>query len=383
MWRQVYARLRTLRRRGRQESELEEEIRFHLEEEIEERIAEGTSPEQARAAARRDFGNVTLIREQTRETWGWGPAERLLQDVRSAIWALRRNRGYTCAVVLTLALGIGLNAAMYGLLSQLFLQAPPTLRLRLQSHGPGTSRARGHGRGRRDSGDGRSTRGTRRLDLEGPRAHRRARPHPDGPRAGRLEGRHAVAPGRGRRCAGRASHCDRERVEPVDAAGGRPPARAGRAPRARRGQMGRRTPAGDRERPARRALRCGGAGRGGGRRTRPARHSAPALSVGRRPAGAHDDRVHRRRGAGGRPRGRSVPGGLRGTEPRDREARWPAGRSRAGSTGPYRADRRPGRPVSGAAGRRGHLLPFVRGGAPARHRLREGKPADGATGRHA
>ena len=94
-------------------------------EEIEERIAEGTSPEQARAAARRDFGNVTLIREQTRETWGWGPAERLLQDVRSAIWALRRNRGYTCAVVLTLALGIGLNAAMYGLLSQLFLQAPP------------------------------------------------------------------------------------------------------------------------------------------------------------------------------------------------------------------------------------------------------------------
>ena len=125
MWRQVCIRLRTLRRRRRQESELEEEIRFHLEEEIEERIAEGTSPEQARAAARRDFGNVTLIREQTRETWGWGPAERLLQDVRSAIWALRRNRGYTCAVVLTLALGIGLNAAMFGLLSQLFLQAPP------------------------------------------------------------------------------------------------------------------------------------------------------------------------------------------------------------------------------------------------------------------
>ena len=125
MWRQVCVRLRTLRRRRRQESDLEEEIRFHLDEEMEERIAAGMPPEQARAAARRDFGNVTLIREQTRETWGWGPAERLLQDVRSAIWALRRNRGYTCAVVLTLALGIGLNAAMFGLLSQLFLQAPP------------------------------------------------------------------------------------------------------------------------------------------------------------------------------------------------------------------------------------------------------------------
>ena len=51
--------------------------------------------------------------------------ERLLQDARSAVRGLRRNRGYTCAVVLILALGIGLNAAMYGLLSRLFLQAPP------------------------------------------------------------------------------------------------------------------------------------------------------------------------------------------------------------------------------------------------------------------
>ena len=125
MWRQVCVRLLSLRRRRRQESELDEEIRFHLGEEMEERIAAGISPEQALAAARRDFGNVTLIRELTRETWGWGPAERLLQDIRSAIRAMRRNRGYTCAVVLTLALGIGLNAAVYGLLSRLFLQAPP------------------------------------------------------------------------------------------------------------------------------------------------------------------------------------------------------------------------------------------------------------------
>ncbi len=124
MW-QVWFRLRSLFRWRRQESELDEELRFHLAEEMEERIAAGMPPEEARAAARRDFGNVPLIRELTRETWGWGPAERLLQDIRSAIRGLRRNPGYTCAVILTLALGIGLNAAMYGMLSRLFLQTPP------------------------------------------------------------------------------------------------------------------------------------------------------------------------------------------------------------------------------------------------------------------
>ena len=125
MWRQVYVRLRSFFRWRRQEVELDEEIRFHLGEEMEERIAVGMSPAAARAAAQRDFGNVALIRELTRETWGWGPAERLYQDARSAIRGMRRNPGYTGAVVLTLALGIGLNAAMYGLLAPLFLQAPP------------------------------------------------------------------------------------------------------------------------------------------------------------------------------------------------------------------------------------------------------------------
>ncbi len=153
MWRHVYVRLRSLRRRGRQEAELDEEIRFHLAEEMEERIAAGRSPEDARAGARRDFGNVTLIRELTRETWGWGPAERLLQDVRSACRGMRRNPGYTGAVVLTLALGIGLNAAMYGLLSRLFVQAPPHIedadgvhRVWVRERGPGGPGASGPAR---------------------------------------------------------------------------------------------------------------------------------------------------------------------------------------------------------------------------------------------
>ncbi len=125
MLQQVYNRFRSLWHRRRKDAELDEEIRFHLAEEMEERIAAGLPPGQARTASRRDFGNVTLIREQTRETWGWAPAERLLKDIGSAFRMMRRNSGYTCAVVLTLALGIGLNAPMYEMLSRLFLQAPP------------------------------------------------------------------------------------------------------------------------------------------------------------------------------------------------------------------------------------------------------------------
>ena len=69
MLRQIYVRLRSLWRWRRQETDFEEEIRFHLAEEMKERIAAGMSPDEAQAAARRDFGNVPLIRELTRETW--------------------------------------------------------------------------------------------------------------------------------------------------------------------------------------------------------------------------------------------------------------------------------------------------------------------------
>ena len=125
MLKQFRFRLRSLLGRRRREAELEEEIHFHLAEEAEEQIEAGLPPDQARTAARRNFGNVTLIRELTRETWGWAPAERILKDIGAAFRMMRRNLGYTCAVVLTLALGIGLNAPMYEMLSRLFLQAPP------------------------------------------------------------------------------------------------------------------------------------------------------------------------------------------------------------------------------------------------------------------
>ena len=125
MLRLLYNRLRSIWHRPQKDAELDEEIRFHLAAEAEERIDAGLAPEQAHAEAQRDFGNVLLTRELTREAWGWAPVERLLKDIGSAFRMMRRNTGYTCAVVLTMALGIGLNAPMYEMLSRLFLEAPP------------------------------------------------------------------------------------------------------------------------------------------------------------------------------------------------------------------------------------------------------------------
>ena len=125
MWRQIRARLRSLWRWRRQESELDEEIRFHLARETEERIAAGVSPEEARAAARRDFGNVTLTRELTREAWGWASAEALLQDTRGALRAIRRNPAFSGVAAGTLALAVGVNVVMFSVLNTVLFRPLP------------------------------------------------------------------------------------------------------------------------------------------------------------------------------------------------------------------------------------------------------------------
>src|SRR5271170_45938 len=109
----------------KRDEDLERELRSDLGLEEEEQRQRGLSSEEAWYAARRAFGNLTLIKEQTRETWGWAPLERSWQDVRFAFRSARRTPLLTSIVVLALSIGIGLNVGIFSILNSLFL-APPT-----------------------------------------------------------------------------------------------------------------------------------------------------------------------------------------------------------------------------------------------------------------
>jgi predicted permease len=105
--------------------ELSEELESHLRMAVEDRIASGESPGEARAGALKELGNVALIEDVTRERWGWLWFEHAIHDARYALRRLQRSPGFTIMVLLTLALGIGANLAVFQLLHSIILAKLP------------------------------------------------------------------------------------------------------------------------------------------------------------------------------------------------------------------------------------------------------------------
>ena len=109
--------LRQLFSRRRRYNDLSISIHQHMEEKIDELMEDGMSREQATRTARREFGNVALLEQRSREVWQWPPMESILADVKFTFRRLRKSPGFAATVLLTLAIGIGANTAVFSVVN--------------------------------------------------------------------------------------------------------------------------------------------------------------------------------------------------------------------------------------------------------------------------
>ncbi|HMD19800.1 MAG TPA: ABC transporter permease [Alloacidobacterium sp.] len=138
LFHQFAMRLQMLFSRGKENTLLDNELQFHLEQQIAENVAAGMGAEEARHAAMRSFGNPTALRDETRNTWSWNWLESLLRDARISTRTLLRTPGFAVVATLVMALGIGANVALFTIVRSILLKPlpfkDPNRLLRLYEH---------------------------------------------------------------------------------------------------------------------------------------------------------------------------------------------------------------------------------------------------------
>jgi len=121
----IQMKMQMLFQRGKAGARLDDELQFHLEQQIAENVAAGMNADEARFAALRSFGNPALLRERTRATWCWTWLELFLRDVRIGVRALVRAPGFAALAILVMALGIGANVALFTVVRSVLLNPLP------------------------------------------------------------------------------------------------------------------------------------------------------------------------------------------------------------------------------------------------------------------